>query len=305
MITRRAAAPATRRARDATSTAARRRRRGGRPLAQRSEPSRPRYPLGVMVRTAVSRRRRLLAAVLLSAAAAVAILQLSPARQPTVPTVVASGSLGAGTVLAPEDLEVIDYPAALVPGARADDADAAASAGSPDDWVGRTLAGPLIDGQPLTAASVLGPDLLSGQPAGTTAVTIRVADAGALTHLRPGQHVDLILRSAALGSGPSPEETDPPRDPELSAAEQTTRIGSGLPVLWVADPVAPADGILAQSAEVQDDLLVVGADARTAARIAATEEGELVPVLVASPEDEADDGADAAPGTGAAAATDG
>lgn len=317
-------------------------------------PRRPRYPLGVAFRTALSRRRRLIAAVLLSTAAAIAVLQLSPGRQATVPVVVAAHPLGAGTVLSHDDLRVADYPEVLAPGAvdrtrpgapiagaapgdlqavSAPDAPAAAREDPADpaaDWVGRTLSSAVVQGQPLTAASVLGPDLLAGQPRGSTAVTIRVADPGTLTHLRPGQRVDLIRRDD--GSAPeispgdgspgddfrgddssgdrAPADSDPSGAPEAgsaprersagdagSSAKDTTaedgdegggaagRAGAGLAVLWVADPVEPSGGLLEPTGGVEDDLLVVAADERTAARIAASGEGELVPVLVAPAEE--------------------
>lgn len=313
----------------------RRARLGGRGTARRrprSAPRRPRYPLGITLRTALSRRRRLIAAVLLSIAAAIAVLQISPASQRTVPTVVAARSLGAGAVLSADDLRVADYPVDLVPG------ESAAAAAAPDDqgssvgtqqpstdplstpteglaadaagdspgadqqietWVGRTLASAVVEGQPLTGPSVLGPDLLSGQPPGTTAVTLRVADSATLTHVRPGQHVDLIRSDADLPA-PSPSAAADDRtdgdaadaseggaegSEETGASETSARVAAQLPVLWVADPAEPADGLLASTPESQDDLLVVGADAATAERLAAAPEGELVPVLVAAPAD--------------------
>ncbi|MBM7822444.1 SAF domain-containing protein [Kocuria palustris] len=316
----------------------RRARLGGRGTARRrprSAPRRPRYPLGITLRTALSRRRRLIAAVLLSIAAAIAVLQISPASQRTVPTVVAARSLGAGTALSPDDLRVADYPVDLVPGESAagaedtaapDDqgssvgtrqpstdplstpteglaADAAGESPGADQqietWVGRTLASAVVEGQPLTGPSVLGPDLLSGQPPGTTAVTLRVADSATLTHVRPGQHVDLIRSDADLPA-PSPsaaaddrtdgDAADASEDgaegsEQTGASETSARVAAQLPVLWVADPAEPADGLLASTPESQDDLLVVGADAATAERLAAAPEGELVPVLVAAPAD--------------------
>lgn len=316
----------------------RRARLGGRGTARRrprSAPRRPRYPLGITLRTALSRRRRLIAAVLLSIAAAIAVLQISPASQRTVPTVVAARSLGAGTALSPDDLRVADYPVDLVPGESAagaedtaapDDqgssvgtrqpstdplstpteglaADAAGESPGADQqietWVGRTLASAVVEGQPLTGPSVLGPDLLSGQPPGTTAVTLRVADSATVTHVRPGQHVDLIRSDADLPA-PSPsaaaddrtdgDAADASEDgaegsEQTGASETSARVAAQLPVLWVADPAEPADGLLASTPESQDDLLVVGADAATAERLAAAPEGELVPVLVAAPAD--------------------
>ena len=318
MMTRRGSAPSP----------VRRARGGGRATARtrpRAIPRRARYPLGVTVRTALSRRRRLIAAVLLSVAAAIAVLQLSPASERTAPTIVAARALGAGTVLSADDLRVADYPVALVPGGSSAElsetglagADQPGALASPvettiqepaeahqqiEAWVGRTLAVAVVEGQPLTGASVLGPDLLSGQPPGTTAVTIRVADPAALTHVRPGQHVDLIrsdsdpLAIQPSASGDEDRDADGTDDDPAGAAgraaeepeqtdagESTLRVAAQLPVLWVADPAAPAEGLLASTPQVQDDLLVVGADPATAERLAAAGEGQLVPVLVAAP----------------------
>ncbi|MDO5617314.1 MAG: SAF domain-containing protein [Kocuria sp.] len=231
----------------------------------------------------------MVAAALISIAAAIVVLQISPGERETVPVVVAAKSLGAGTVLSAGDLTVAQYPVALAPAGHADPppdptttttadtVDLAASATTPEyrrdpspgrieDWAGRTLSTAVVEGQPLTVSSVVGPDLLAGQPAGTTAVTIRVADPGALTHVRPGQGVDLVQRS---GSATDSQ----PRD-RVVARDVT--------VLWVADPVEPSGGLLSSSTGGSDqDLLVVGTDAHTAQNIAASDSQALVPVLVA------------------------
>lgn len=234
-------------------------------------------------------------------------MQLSPDERETVPVVVAANSLGAGAVLTEADLEVVDYPVTLAPEGDSSEPDsdgdveltaAGAAPGTIEHWVGRTLSTAVVEGQPLTGPSVVGPDLLDGQPAGTTAVTIRVPDSGSLTHLRPGQTVDLVRQ----GTQDSPfDRADPPADGENASAsaspggsgaadgsEQTQEVVAGdVTVLWVADPTEPADGLLSSSTtDSQQDLLVVGADAKTAQRIAASDGEELVPVLVSSDPEE-------------------
>lgn len=274
---------------------------------------------------------------------AVVVVQLSPEDRDTVAVVVAAKPLGAGTVLSAEDLRIEHYPNNLVPGGATADVDveltgsgeSAPSTGSSasaedaetvDTWVGRTLSTAVVEGQPLTGPSVVGPDLLAEQPEGTTAVTIRVADPGALTHLRPGQRVDLVQRATgggvlttepsedpgaagdeqgssqraeADGASESPAPASPSDGQEDSAADQTasdeTDAGTSLvvarqvTVLWVADPAEPSTGLLSStSGQGEQDLLVVGADAVVAQRIAASDAQQLVPVLVSSGESDAD-----------------
>lgn len=263
------------------------------PSSLRRQKSRPSYPLALQLRTAISRQRRLVAAALLSLAAALVILVLSPGERDTVAVVVATKPLGAGTVLASADLEVAQYPVDLAPADNADLPPGTAPATAPDgsaeaaggvasgdrveDWVGRTLSTAVVEGQPLTVAGVVGPDLLSGQPPGTTAVTIRVADPGALTHLRPGQRVDLVHRSGTnTADQPESEESGSP-----DSANNRNVVARGVTVLWVADPAEPSTGFLSSNTAQEQDLLVVGAEASTAQAIAASDTKELVPVLVA------------------------
>lgn len=245
------------------------------------------------MRTAISRKRRLVAAALLSIAAALMILVLSPGERETVPVVVASKALGAGTVLASGDLAVAQYPVDLAPAGAAASTSAASGVASADgstesispatsterveDWVGRTLSTAVVEGQPLTVASVVGPDLLAGQPPGTTAVTVRVADPGALTHLRPGQRVDLVHRSTLN----TVDEPDPGASISPSPQGGRNVVARDVTVLWVADPVEPSTGLLSSGGEQDQDLLVVGTDASTAQAVAASDAKELVPVLVA------------------------
>lgn len=134
-------------------------------------------------RRLVRRHRRSLGALLVGVAALLALQQLRPPPPPTVPVVVADRELPAGTVLQPSDLALRQVPAeAVAPSALAD----------PDRAVGRTLAGPVPRGEPLSTARLRGPELLAGQPEGTVALPVRVADAGAAALLAPGDHIDLL-----------------------------------------------------------------------------------------------------------------
>ncbi|MGK7222801.1 Flp pilus assembly protein CpaB [Kocuria flava] len=229
---------------------------------------RRRYPLSLHLRTALSRRRRLVAAALLSTALALAVLRLAPPDGPTVPVVVAVRTLPAGSPVTAEDLAVAAYPRALAPeGAAAD----------PAELAGRTLAGAVVPGQPLTATAVVGPGLLAGRPPGETAVTLRIDDPGALRHVRAGDHVDVVHSPDAVGAH---------RDV----------LGRGLPVLWVAADPPPGDGgLLAGDAGAAADrgLLVVGAAHQDAVRLAgAAGGGRTTVVLVPAPGPSGPDGPD-------------
>ncbi|MUN61560.1 Flp pilus assembly protein CpaB [Kocuria sediminis] len=224
-------------------------------MSPRPRPVRRRYPLSLHLRSALSRRRRLAAAVLVSLALGLVVLRLGPPRSGTVPVVTAAEALPAGTVLAPEQLAVAAYPRGLVPeGAVAD----------PAELAGRTLAGAAGAGQPVTGSAVVGPGLLTGRPAGATAVTLRIDDPAVLQHVRAGDHVDVVGLS----------------DGDLS--DERRVLGRALPVLWVPSPASGADGGLLGASPGEDaGLLVVGAPHEDAARLAGA--GPSTVVLVPAP----------------------
>jgi Flp pilus assembly protein CpaB len=140
-------------------------------------------PLRRRARRLVRRHRRPLGALLVGVAALLALQQLRPPPTPTVPVVVADRLLAAGTVLQPSDLTLRQVPVeAVAPSAVAD----------PERLVGRTLAGPVPAGEPLSTARLRGPQLLAGQPQGTVALPVRVADTGAAALLAAGDRIDLL-----------------------------------------------------------------------------------------------------------------
>lgn len=225
-------------------------------MSPRPRPVRRRYPLSLHLRSALSRRRRFAAAVLVSLALGLVVLQLGPPRVGTVPVVTAAEDLPAGTVLGPEQLAVAAYPHGLAPeGAVAD----------PAALAGRTLAGAAGSGQPLTESAVVGPGLLTGRPAGATAVTLRIDDPGVLRHVRAGDHVDVV----GLSDG--------------APSDERHVLGRALPVLWVSSPGSgPDGGLLAASPGAEDEgLLVVGAPHADAVRLAGA--GPSTVVLVPAP----------------------
>jgi Flp pilus assembly protein CpaB len=139
-------------------------------------------PLRRRVRLAVRRRRRTIAALCAAASVATGLSAVAPPAPDTVPVVTASRDLAAGTLLGDGDLRVVRVPRHLAPSA------VLAAVG---DAVGRALAGAVRRGEALTDVRLAGAGLLSGLPAGHVAVPLRLADAGALGLVQPGDRVDV------------------------------------------------------------------------------------------------------------------
>lgn len=135
-------------------------------------------------------RRARIGAALLLAALALLDAVVRPPRPPTAESAggttvpIAARDLAGGSVLAATDVALAHLPASAVPAGVLPSATAA---------VGRTLAGAVRRGEPLTDARVVGPSLarLAGGP-GTVAVPVRLADPGVARLLRPGDRVDVV-----------------------------------------------------------------------------------------------------------------
>jgi Flp pilus assembly protein CpaB len=139
------------------------------------------------VRLAVYRFRRPLAA----ASAGLAVLLLAAALRPAsgalVDVAVASSDLPPGSTLTAQDISLEPLPADyLPPGAMTDPADA----------VGRTIAGAISAGEPITQSRLVtqGP-----RADGLHTVPVRLADAEAAGLLVPGSVIDLVLASGDAG----------------------------------------------------------------------------------------------------------
>lgn len=207
------------------------------------------------LRRFIDRRRRTLAAAFLCLAAGAAVYQLTPPSAALVPVAVAARDLPAGASLSPSDLSVARLPAETVPQRAESD---------PARLEGQRTAGPLRRGEPVTDASLVGPGLLAGTPAGTAAVPVRIADPASVTLLSPGQLVDLVLSADAAGQ------------PQTGAT-----LAARVPVLWTASGGSGAaqGGWLGQ--QESDGLLVVAASPEQALRIAgASSRGKVFFVLV-------------------------
>jgi len=139
------------------------------------------------VRRTVLGRRRPLAALCAGVAVLAAVHAARPAQPPTVAVTVAARDLPSGTVLGRGDLEVRRLPADVAP------------VGSTPDAVGRTLAGPVRRGEPVTDVRLVAPSLVAAFP-GRVVLPVRIADPDAVALLRVGDTVDLVAADPRRGT---------------------------------------------------------------------------------------------------------
>ncbi|CUR57820.1 Conserved secreted hypothetical protein, putative SAF domain [metagenome] len=94
----------------------------------------------------------------------------------------AAADLAAGTVLGPDDLTTVHFASGTAPH------------GVPalGEAVGRTLAAPLREGEPVTDVRLVGPGLLDAEGIDRVAVPVRVPDAQAVALLRVGDRLNLL-----------------------------------------------------------------------------------------------------------------
>ena len=199
--------------------------------------------------------RRVLASLLAVAALVLAVRPTTgPAASATgpsvVPVVVASTDLPAGSVVGQDDLEVADWPADLVPTGAVE---------SPGGLTGRTLAGALAAGEPVTDLRLVGPGLTAALPEGQVAAPVRLADLAVAGLVRPGDRVDV------LATAPDATEADVVVSGALVLAPSSN------PDADSTDP-APAAG-----------LLLLAVDADTGARLAAAAASDTLSVTLAPP----------------------
>ena len=174
--------------------------------------TRPLVPAGRLrrlrrLRRLVLARRRPLAAAC-AAVAVVATVQATHAPPPARTLVLtAAHDLPGGVVVGADDVHRTPWDPATVPAGTLPGAEAV---------VGRTTAGPVRSGEPLTDARLVSRSLLRGYP-GLVAVPLRVGDPGAVRLLRVGDRVDLL---AADPQGEQPADT----------------LGQGVPVLAIPGP---------------------------------------------------------------------
>jgi pilus assembly protein CpaB len=198
--------------------------------------------------------RRVLATLLAVAALVLAVRPpastTAAAGHPVVPVVVASGDLPAGAVLTPEDLEVASWPPRLVP------AGAGASAA---DLTGRTLAGALRAGEPVTDVRLVGPGLTASLPEGQVAAPVRLADLAVAELVRAGDRVDVLATA--------PDDADA----HVVVSGALVLAPSSLPDDGSGDLTSPSG------------LLLLAVEADTAARLAAAAASDTLSVTLAPP----------------------
>ena len=158
--------------------------------------------------------RRVLAGALLLAAVLIAGTGTRPpaaVATPSAEILVATHTLGAGHRLAVTDVTTSSWPLALVP---------AAALGPAADVVGRIVTGAVAAGEPITALRLLGDGFVQALSPGTTAVPIRLADAGVGALLRPGDHIDLYAVPAGAAGEPAPVQLLAARAVVIAVPEQ-------------------------------------------------------------------------------------
>ena len=183
------------------------------------------------LRRAVLARRRPLAALCAAVAVAAGLQANAAPPPPRTMVLTAAHDLGAGVVVGSGDLRRTPYVPGSVPTGTLPDEAAA---------LGRTTAGPVRAGEPLTDARLVSASLLAGYP-GLVAVPVRIGDPGAVRLLRVGDRVDLL---AADPQGKSSARVVGTHVPVLSIPRggdddpgQTN--GGALVVVGVPDTTAP------------------------------------------------------------------
>lgn len=204
----------------------------------------------VMVRLA--RHRRVVAALLAAATVGFGLVAVRPAPPKAVSVLTAARDLPGGATLRGRDLRTVAMPQAAVP-------DGALQSGA----AGRVLAGPMRRGEALTDARLLGGGLLDGYGPGSVGTPVRVADAGAVRLLRPGDRVDVLASTAPMDEA------------------GTTAAGGRARVLVSAVPVIAVPSEPAGAGE-QGGLVVLSTDRAQAAALAAAAGTRLSITLVAN-----------------------
>lgn len=199
--------------------------------------------------------RRIAAVLCLLLALATAATRSHAPPLATVPTIAASHSLTAGTVVSAADVMLTAWPARAAP-------DGAARTAS--SIIGRRLATNLARGMPITRADLLEPAIAAALADGLAATTVDLTDARQLTILHTGDHVDLYPSTDASQFAES--------RPTESASSPIARDAQVLSIL-----LASADTSDAKPA------LVVATDRTAVAQLAARMPAAFVATLVQPP----------------------
>lgn len=195
-------------------------------------------------RTVLARRRTW--AALCAALAVAAVLQANAARPPSRTMVLtAAHDLPGGVVVTVSDLRRTPFEPDSVP---------AGTVGRATGALGRTTAGPMRAGEPVTDARLLTTSLLDGYP-GLVAVPVRIGDAGAVRLLRVGDRIDVLA-------------ADPQR------RSPATLVDHDVPVLAIPRPDDATAGVSSGA------LLVLGVDDAAARTLAQASVSSVLSVVV-------------------------
>jgi pilus assembly protein CpaB len=207
------------------------------------------------IRIGARRYRRLLRAGVVVIVVAIVVARLSPKPPPTISIVAASGDLPAGAVLTAADLRLIALPPADVPAGATTDVSTV---------VGSQLSGPLSRGEPLTDVR-LTDGVLRRPASGLVSAPVRFADSQAAQLLQPGQRIDVLAAStavgdeAAAGSGSGSDSGSGSGSESGSASGSTAGLATVIAadVMVVAIPIgsAPRSG----ASQVDSDVGIEGA----------------------------------------------
>jgi Flp pilus assembly protein CpaB len=197
-------------------------------------------------RRVVLGRRRLLAALFAAAAVATGVRAATAPPAPATVVLTAARDLPSGTVLRGGDLRPVEFQPASVPSGTL----------AADELVGRTTAGPMRAGEPVTDVRLVRGSLLDGYP-GRVLAPVRVADGDSVRLLRAGDRIDLLAA-----------------DPEGKVAEV---VAEAVPVVSVPEDEGAADGGLPDGGGA---LVLVAVDHSTAGRLAQSAVSSYVSVVL-------------------------
>jgi pilus assembly protein CpaB len=189
--------------------------------------------------------RRLLAGTLLLLAALVWLQEQQHARDAIgsrVAVLAAAHDLGAGAVLGPADVRLVRLDPAAVP---------EGALRSPRAASGRTVAGAVRRGEPITDVRLVGPGLTAGLGRlDSVAVPVRLADGETAALLRAGDRVDLLATPAEGGEQPQGDG----QSRAGTASGEALAVATGVRVLAVLtrSDGATEDGVLVLVAAAED-----------------------------------------------------
>jgi pilus assembly protein CpaB len=154
---------------------------------------------------AVIRHRRPVAAGLLAAAVAAGLQAVRPPPPAATTLLVAARDLPAGHRLTDGDLATGSWYPQAVP------------AGVVPRPAGRVLSSAIRRGEPLTDTRLLGDGLLTGLPADTVAVAVRLADPASALVVRSGERADVL-------AGPTDDPLTAPPAPGPAGTQGVARV---------------------------------------------------------------------------------